>query len=1569
MELWRNASWYRDFIVSLVCFCLIVPPTMVVPIVVYADEIIDEANKGQDTGANLLLNYTLPTINNVAPLSGPLGPNELNIQELFPGYNDPTQNDPLSTLQSTPADLSTQGVAEQFTLQSGTGETAEAYQAIDAGALNPNAATIDMSTETFLDRSREIISGTDPILDEILTACAEDVTAGTPGIDTVTRLEDIWTCSQARQGITGNCTVDRNFVLTPVATQIVLTIVGGSCTPGADIDTWDDLGWGSLAVTGGADICHLLNFSGTPLPEWYLSRPAVPLPIGTLDYSPHFCGDFETDPPDAAQCSLSGNWHEWACRLAPPASLNAALGPVGTCATYPLFTGTVGDPVDYSGCNGTRIAYCQAVRDQYISECSASCPTGNCTASSGQDINDHGPLGWFAAVVSSSPNVAICMANPIGPQPPNWYATANLPAPISSNVTLGPGFCGDRTVSQPTAGECTPAANLHEHICRNELFNLNPSRGPIGACAGFEPAGYDAFVDPVDYTGCDADRIAYCTAVREEFQAECANTSCSGSCTEAATAAANIAIYNLGSTIFNNAGFISACRTWDQTFNVTSNPGFVAINGPGKTFSFAQEEQIDAGDYETRGWSTDVCGTVSSAGTCAGQGAAFESACNAASAIYPTPVGNVAAYCAAERAVFESNCNAANSCLGSGSVTGDEHWVEFGLAAPLPGQAGLCRVDLLEGGDWTVYPPQDGFNEFYLASGNFVDNDMVFGDRHTWVGKYCGTHQGRTEQEIIDACNVSGDQIENICRNTAQVPLDPFTSPGEVIDFSLIGVGNLANCVGGSVGPPFDYSTCPPGRQAVCQTARDDHVAACLGGGGSTPLMNGTETITAAALGLGSPVTLANQLLFGTSVDLVETGFNPSDYGLVAGEYVVSDHLVGGTGIDSSTIDDGGSYASDWDYTFTATVTDSSQITVEATLYQVVQNGFTFTGCSQADVLNVENGSCVGTVACTDYTPPCRVVDGVTVCEPTHFSDGITEVLSPWSDFTTAVPEMCWAADVTIEDCITTTNCIGNPSCTPDCDDLPPSLQAACLADPCWVDAQGNTVCLDTTAESWNNNLGDPGWIDDCDDLLARSECSLLPDIACIEGMEDEVDPTNVSLCYLRQRFFDCGSDVTVPGVPGADDVDLTCGAEFRCFGDECANTNTESNPDFIRAAVAATTVTESTKDMECDIVGDPTSCTIFEGTDNRCKDPRGSYLGIIPDCCAESRAAGASGGDFVAYMQLARYAYKIAKEPMVASYLAQSQILPSGLQNVIGAPAQIGRSVGRAVVSGFNSALEWAGFSPVSIGSGAAASAQSATAASVTGFGPIQQFVAQGVNNFLNGIGANQFASNLFATTSEGIVTDWAASGFGQMIGAAFTVIGLIYTIYSILKILGSIFFGCEEEELAFGIQQVNRACHYVGAYCSKRVSFLGFKKCIIETKTHCCFSSPFARIINEQLRLQGIGGDWGTATEPNCEGISIGELETVDWDLVDLSEWEAIMFEAGLVPDPRNPPLNFIPTDLHPGVADGGSEGVSSTDLMQETITTVMPNFDANRPTLEGAPLNQPDPELLPWYDDGLP
>ena len=63
-------------------------------------------------------------------------------------------------------------------------------------------------------------------------------------------------------------------------------------------------------------------------------------------------------------------------------------------------------------------------------------------------------------------------------------------------------------------------------------------------------------------------------------------------------------------------------------------------------------------------------------------------------------------------------------------------------------------------------------------------------------------------------------------------------------------------------------------------------------------------------------------------------------------------------------------------------------------------------------------------------------------------------------------------------------------------------------------------------------------------------------------------------------------------------------------------------------------------------------------------------------------------------------------------------------------------------------------------------------------------------------------------------------------------------------------------------------------------------------------CFSSPLARIVQEQGRAQ-LGRSFGSARHPECRGFTMEELGMLDWDSMDLSEWVEIERETGHYPD----------------------------------------------------------------------
>lgn len=96
---------------------------------------------------------------------------------------------------------------------------------------------------------------------------------------------------------------------------------------------------------------------------------------------------------------------------------------------------------------------------------------------------------------------------------------------------------------------------------------------------------------------------------------------------------------------------------------------------------------------------------------------------------------------------------------------------------------------------------------------------------------------------------------------------------------------------------------------------------------------------------------------------------------------------------------------------------------------------------------------------------------------------------------------------------------------------------------------------------------------------------------------------------------------------------------------------------------------------------------------------------------------------------------------------------------------------------------------------------------------------------------------------------------------------------------------FECSfDEEMLAELRSASR-CHYVGTYCSNKDK-LGI--CWEDTQSYCCFGSKLARIIAEQARIQ-VGRPWGGPKAPDCAGFSTEEVEALNFDAMDLSEFYA--------------------------------------------------------------------------------
>ncbi len=94
--------------------------------------------------------------------------------------------------------------------------------------------------------------------------------------------------------------------------------------------------------------------------------------------------------------------------------------------------------------------------------------------------------------------------------------------------------------------------------------------------------------------------------------------------------------------------------------------------------------------------------------------------------------------------------------------------------------------------------------------------------------------------------------------------------------------------------------------------------------------------------------------------------------------------------------------------------------------------------------------------------------------------------------------------------------------------------------------------------------------------------------------------------------------------------------------------------------------------------------------------------------------------------------------------------------------------------------------------------------------------------------------------------------------------------------------FHKCSKDDAALIAERRKSKCKYVGEYCAKKI--LG--KCIRKTKTYCCFPTILAKTIRLGASNQ-LGKSLGRAEHPQCGGLSLSDIERLDFGLIDFQEF----------------------------------------------------------------------------------
>lgn len=104
-----------------------------------------------------------------------------------------------------------------------------------------------------------------------------------------------------------------------------------------------------------------------------------------------------------------------------------------------------------------------------------------------------------------------------------------------------------------------------------------------------------------------------------------------------------------------------------------------------------------------------------------------------------------------------------------------------------------------------------------------------------------------------------------------------------------------------------------------------------------------------------------------------------------------------------------------------------------------------------------------------------------------------------------------------------------------------------------------------------------------------------------------------------------------------------------------------------------------------------------------------------------------------------------------------------------------------------------------------------------------------------------------------------------------------------------------CNSNEMALGKAKAKKVTVAVGERCDKEV--LGV--CLQKSKVYCVFGGKLARIIQEQGRRDQLRVGFGSGKSPDCRGITIPELQGIDFDKINFADFYEDLMNNQKIPD----------------------------------------------------------------------
>jgi hypothetical protein len=405
---------------------------------------------------------------------------------------------------------------------------------------------------------------------------------------------------------------------------------------------------------------------------------------------------------------------------------------------------------------------------------------------------------------------------------------------------------------------------------------------------------------------------------------------------------------------------------------------------------------------------------------------------------------------------------------------------------------------------------------------------------------------------------------------------------------------------------------------------------------------------------------------------------------------------------------------------------------------------------------------------------------------------------------------------------------------------------------------------------------------------VAESCAPLEADPSCAFRDTRPVAGPGVTDVLLHEDIYDCETARTVrsAAATGA----LSCPPAVRGIGEDLVTPVYETNTSFHEVAGRMAALQFTSMDTACgdpdDSSVDPLDCTVFEGERRTCKV---AAFGIV-DCCDSP-----GGVSLTQYLQLAfaigEIDSAIGEIDSAIGNLDPTVPLVGAWEKVAGPFDAAYDIVTTNFASGVNSITGIEVFNASDV-------AQQGLIATV------KQGLMTQTAEWTASIFGDAAANTLFTAASDSAVpafTNGVMHGSGvalsptvALVASALSYVMLAYTIYQVATLIATIVWSCSEADLETAVKRDLKACRYNGTYCSDRV----FGLCLERRRSYCCFASPLSRIMQEQIRIQN-GAGWGSARNPNCAGLSIAALQSVDFGALDLSEWVDLLIDSGAMPE----------------------------------------------------------------------